>query len=113
MKKNIALCIVFSILTCGIYTWYWIVCLADGVNEVTGHSHATSGGLVLLFTLLTCGLYGLYWLYKSGDALDRLREEWGRSKGHLGILYLLLSVLGLSIISYALMQSELNEYAAA
>ena len=113
MKKNIALCIVFSILTCGIYTWYWIVCLADGVNEVTGHPHATSGGMVLLFTLLTCGLYGLYWLYKSGDALDRLREELGRSKGHLGILYLLLSVLGLSIISYALMQSELNEYAAA
>ena len=32
--------------------------------------------------------------------------------GHLGILYLLLGIFGFGIISYALMQSELNKYAA-
>ena len=24
VKKNIALCIVFSIITCGIYSWFWL-----------------------------------------------------------------------------------------
>ena len=32
---------------------------------------------------------------------------------YLGILYLVLSVLKLDVVAYALMQSELNEYAAA
>jgi len=37
----------------------------------------------------------------------------GQAQGHLGILYLLLAIFGFSIISYALLQSEINEYAAA
>ena len=112
-KKNIALCIVFSVITCGIYSWYWLFSLAEDVNIVSRRPDATSGGLVLLFTLITCGLYGWYWLYKAGDTLEQLRMEQGKTHGYLAILYLLLGVFGLSIISYALMQSELNEYAAA
>ena len=27
-KKNIALCIVFTVLSCGLYGWYWLYCLA-------------------------------------------------------------------------------------
>ena len=110
-KKNIALCIVLAIVTCGIYTLFWIFSLAEDVNAVTRRADATSGGLVLLFTILTCGIYGWYWLYTSGDRLDALRMEQGRAEGHLGILFLLLSIFGFGIISYAIMQSELNDYA--
>lgn len=112
-KKNIALCIVLSIVTCGIYTWYWLFSLAEDVNAVSGDTERLSGGLVLLFTLLTCGIFGWYWLYKSGDTLDQMKLERGNPKGYLGILYLLLGVFGLGVVAYALMQSELNEYAAA
>lgn len=111
-KKNIALCIVFSVITCGLYTWYWLFSLAEDVNAVSRRAEGTSGGLVVLFTVITCGIYGWYWLYKAGDALEQLRMEQGRSQGYLAILYLLLAIFGLGIISYALMQSELNEYAA-
>lgn len=110
-KKNIALCIVFSVITCGIYSWYWLFSLAEDVNSVTRRPEATSGGMVLLFTIITCGIYGWYWLYKSGEALDKLRMEQGLPTGYFAILYLLLSIFGFGIISYALMQSELNEYA--
>ena len=44
--------------------------------------------------------------------VEQLRMEQGKTHGYLAILYLLLGVFGLSIISYALIQSELNEYAA-
>ena len=112
-KKNIAICIVLTILTCGIYSLFWVFSLAEDVNAADGRPNATSGGLVLLFTILTCGIYGWYWLYTSGDRLDALRAGRGRAEGHLGILFLLLSIFGFSVISYAIMQSELNEYAAA
>ena len=71
-----------------------------------------SVGLALLFSIITCGIYGLYWLYMCGDHLDSMRMEQGGAQGHLALLYLLLSIFGFGIISYALLQSELNEYAA-
>ncbi len=112
-KKNIALCIVFSVLSCGLYSWYWLYCLAEDMNRLTGREGAMSGGFVLLLTVVTCGIYGWYWLYVSGEALDQYSVSRGEmGGGHLGILYLLLGIFGFGIISYALMQSELNKYAA-
>lgn len=111
-KRSIGLCIVLSIVTCGIYSLYWLYCLAEDVNLATARPNAPSGGLVLLLSIVTCDIYGLYWLYRAGDDLDCRRAEQGQAPGHLGILYLLLAVFGFSIISYALLQSELNEYAA-
>ena len=109
-RKSIGLCIVLSIVTCGIYSLYWLYCMAEDVNLVTARPSAPSGGLVLLLTIVTCNIYGLY---RAGDDLDRQRVNQGQVPGHLGILYLLLAVFGFSIISYALLQSEINEYAAA
>ena len=72
-----------------------------------------SGGFVLLLTVVTCGIYGRHWLYVSGEALDQYEiSRGGMGGGHLGILYLLLGIFGFGIISYALIQSELNKYAA-
>ena len=68
-----------------------------------------SGGMVVLLSIVTCGIYGLYWLYVSGDALEQFSGSVG---SHTGLLYLLLGLFGFGIISYALMQSELNQYAA-
>ena len=112
-KKNIALCIEFTVLSCGLYGWYWLYCLAEDTNRLTGREGAMSGGLVLLLTIVTCGIYGWYWLYVTGEALERYEvSRGGIGGGHLGILYLLLGIFGFGIISYALMQSELNKYAA-
>ncbi len=111
-RRNIALCIVLSLVTCGIYALYWLYCMVEDTNLLTSRPDAASGGLMLLLTIVTCGIYGFYWFYRTGEDLDRLRIDRGGLPGHLGILYLVLALLGLSIVSYALLQSELNEYAA-
>lgn len=104
-NRNIALCIVLSIITCGIYGLYWLVVLNDDVNLVSKEPNPTSGGMVLLLTIVTCGIYGWYWLYKQGEKLDR--ADGGSSSG---ILYLVLGFVGLAIVSYALMQDRLNKF---
>lgn len=111
-RRSIGLCIVLSIVTCGIYSLYWLYCLAEDIGRVSDPQGGTSGGMVLLLSIVTCGIYMWYWLYKSGEMLDQCRVKRGGYPGHLALLYLLLGVFGLSIISFALMQSELNEYAA-
>ena len=112
VRKSVALCIVLSLVTCGIYLLYWLYCLAEDVNRVCDRPEAASGGLVLLLSIVTCGIYELFWLYQSGEALDRRQREEGGYPGHLGLLYLLLAIFSLGIVSFALMQAELNQYAA-
>lgn len=110
-KRNVALCIVLTIVTCGIYGLYWMVCLNDDAIEVTGVGQ-TTGVMAVVFTIITCGIYGFYWCYKMGEKLDMARSKRGVPTGNQAILYLILSIFGLSIISWALIQSELNNYSA-
>ena len=106
-SRSIPLCIIFSLITCGIYGIYWMIKLNDEVNIVSGEPQATSGGIVFLLTVVTCGIYGLYWLYKMGERCDRIKGVNGSS----GILYLILGLVGFSIISYCLIQDTLNKAA--
>ena len=107
-QRSVALCIVLTIITCGIYGLYWMVCLTDDSTEVTGMGR-TSGGMALVFSLITCGIYSIYWAYKMGEKLDMARAQRGVPTGSLSIVYLVLSLFGLSIITFALIQSELNK----
>ena len=108
-KRNIAVCIILSLVTCGIYGLYWLVVLNDDTNKVSNEQQPTSGGMVLLLTIVTCGIYGMYWCYKQGEKLDRAAAMRGLPMGNKAILYLIFSILGLSIVSYALMQDSINE----
>ena len=96
---------VFSFLTCGIYSIYWMIKLNDEVNQLAGEPQATSGGMVFLFSLITCGIYGIYWAYKMGERCDRIRGIQGNSS----ILYLVLSILGLDIVYFCLLQDMINK----
>lgn len=110
-ERNIAMCIVLSIITCGIYGIYWFVVLTDDVNTVSGTEGGTSGGMAFLFSIITCGIYSFYWMYKQGEKLDAAKSERGIPSSNSGVLYLILSFIGLSVVSYALMQNELNKLA--
>lgn len=108
-QRSVALCIVLSVITCGIYGWYWMVVATDDVNRVTNRP-GTSGGLSLVFTLITCSIYGLYWAWTMGDKLDAAREANGVARGYFPIIFLVLNFFGLGVITLALMQNELNNY---
>ena len=110
-RRNIAVCIVLTLVTCGIYGIYWIVCLTNDVNTVSGDVNGTSGGMVVLLTIATCGIYGIYWAYKQGEKLDFTKNNRGIPSSNSGVLYLILQIFGFGIIAYALMQNELNKLA--
>ena len=107
-QRSVALCIVFTIFTCGIYGIYWCIKLNDETNAIINAPAETSGGMVILFTILTCGIYGVYWAYKQGDKLNYARMSRGYPSSSLSILYLVLDIFGLGIVAYALMQNEIN-----
>ena len=109
-KRNIALCIVLSIVTCGIYGIYWMIVLANETNVASGHAQdGTSGGIVFLLTLVTCGIYGIYWAYKQGEKINEAKAMRNMpTDSNAGVLYLILEIFGLGIIGYALMQNKMS-----
>lgn len=96
-QRNIALCIVFSIITFGIYALYWFVCLTNDANQESGQTDATSGGVALLLTIVTCNIYGWFWAYKMGEKIDAIKTKNGQSAGNSSILFLLLQLCGLGM----------------
>lgn len=68
---------------------------------------------MFLFNLITCGIYGIYWGYKMGEAMDDARAQHGEPAGSLPIIFLILNLFGLSIVTMALIQNELNKYEIA
>lgn len=109
-QKSIPLCIVLSIVTCGIYGIIWFINITDDTNTVS-NTQGTTGIVAFLLSIVTCGIYNLYWCYKQGEKLDAAKNEKGIVSSNSGILYLVLSIFGLAIVAWALMQDSLNKLA--
>ena len=107
-ERNIALSIVFTIITCGIYGIYWFICLTNDANYAN-NEQGTSGAVAFLLTLVTCGIYGLYWAYRMGDIINSIKAQRGFNvDGSMPVIYLILQLLSLGIVGWALMQNDLN-----
>ena len=109
-QRNIAMCIILSIVTCGIYGLYWFICITDDMNTAT-EEQGTPGSMALLFSIITCGIYSIYWAYKMGEKVDMLKAKNEAPTSNSGLLYLILSLFGFSIVVWALVQNELNQVA--
>ena len=108
-KRDVAISILLTIITCGFYGIYWFIKLNDDINTLADDRVAPSGGMAFLFTLITCEIYSYFWMYKMGEKLDNISARKGMSTQHRGILYLVLHFFGLGLISYALMQDSINK----
>lgn len=111
-SRDLLTCILLSVVTCGIYGLYWFYCIVNDFNTVTGNTQGTSAGKVVLFSVLTCGIYGWVWLYRAGEKIDEMKTSAGMPSSNTAVLYLLLAIFELAIVDYALIQTELNKFAA-
>lgn len=104
--KNIALCVVLSLVTCGIYNLYWQSQQIATVNELLLEDRYDFWRW-LLFCVLTCGLYHVYHEYRMSEDLARIC---GRPEKNDGLVSLLLTIFGLSVVADAIQQSHINAH---
>ena len=107
-KRDLAMYIILTLVTCGIYGIYWFVVLTDDVKAVSKDEQMQSGGLAFLLTLVTCGIYGIYWAYKMGELMKTAQEQNSVEVKDNAVIYLILQLFGLGIVNYALIQADLN-----
>lgn len=110
-ERNIAVSIILSLVTCGIYGIYWFISLTDEARVASGDESAPSGGIAFLLVIVTCGIYAIYWAYKVGKTMSIAKEKHGLPADDNAVLYLILNLIGFGIIVYALVQNDLNQLA--
>ncbi len=107
-KRNIPVSILLSVVTCGIYGIIWFLSLHDTATALADPPKKTSSGVALLLTLVTCGIYGFFWAYNMGGMIDTALTKRNQPATNHAVLYVVLSVVGLSVVAWAMMQNDLN-----
>lgn len=106
-KRSPGIVILLSIVTCGIYAWYWVYCVSKETKDFLGDD-SINPGLEVLLSIITCGIYLLYWFYKYAKYQVDMCRRAAIAETDNSILCLILSILGLGIVSMAIMQNQLN-----
>lgn len=95
--RSIIMYILLTLVTCGIYGWYFIYCLARDVNTVcAGDGKNTSGlGMYILLSFVTCGIYPIFWMYSLGNRLAENAPRYGMNFQENGSTVLLWYLVGM------------------
>lgn len=94
--RSLAMYILLSIITCGIYGYFFVYDLAQDTNEMCeGDGENTAGLLIyIILSTLTCGLYSMYWMYKIQNRLHATGPRHGIPVAETGTTVLLWYLVG-------------------
>ena len=97
--RSLPLYIILSIVTCGIYGYYFLYTMARDTNIACAGDGETTPGLaqLILLSLVTCGIYAFYWDYKIGDRLFKNGPRYGLTFTENGTTILMWDIIGLLI----------------
>ena len=110
-NRNTVMNIILTIVTCGIYGIIWFINMVNDVNTVTQDEQSNqSGGTVFLLSLITCGIYGIIWFYQAGKRMETAGQKYGLQIADNSVIYIVLQLVGLGIVGYYLLQTDLNKF---
>lgn len=78
-NRSLFLLIVLTILTCGIYSWYFYYSIAKDANIICAGDGEETAGLLkhILLVIVTCGIYEYIWQCQFADRLRRNASRYG------------------------------------
>ncbi len=100
-------CILFTFITCGIYGLVWMYQIGSDLRGFLGRGEPNPG-LDIVLCFVTCGLWGIYVWYRYAQLTLEAQGKAGIRPNDVTIPSLLCAIFGLSIVSMALVQTELN-----
>lgn len=104
-QRNIVVCILLTLITCGIYGIYWVIMLAKEGVSVKDASDNAILEIVLMLFLPFLGIFLTEKKFAEGCA------EKGIDHKDNSILYLILGLVGLGIVGLCMLQNDLNKLA--
>lgn len=95
-SRSLAMWFLLSIVTCGIYGYYFTYKLAQDLNTMCEGDGEKTPGLVafILLSFVTCGFYSYYWYYKIGNRLQANAPRYGLVFQENGTTVLMWFIVG-------------------
>lgn len=109
--RDIAPAIILTLVTCGLYGLYWIYTMANDSNEIfraNNMKEGPSAGVVLLLSIITCGIYTFVFYWQVSKQLSEVPTKGNYLVQDNSVISLVLALIGLSIVSMAIIQDEMN-----
>ena len=104
-EENIAKDVILTIITFGVYGYIWLYRMSRNIKCLNNDKSSSTGELLCL---LFVPFYMLYWVYTRAKTIKTQADYRNIQISDSATLYLVLSLLGLNIVSIALMQNDLN-----
>lgn len=94
--RGLLVYILLSIITCGIYSYYFLYKMAHDINIACEGDGEETAGLVafILLSFVTCGIYAWFWYYKLGNRLASNASRYHLSFQENGTTVLLWLIFG-------------------
>jgi len=106
---SIALYLILTLLTCGVFNLYWNFRQMQACNDLLDRDEFSFLTWILL-CLVTCGIYHFFYQYKMGAAINEIQERRGLPvTENLPLLSVIAAVLGVGIVADCIHQHELNK----
>ena len=95
-ERNLVTVIVLSIVTCGLYGFYFWYKYAEDMNTVcAGDGKETKGFIVaFLLSIVTCGIYMWFWIYGIGNRLQENAPKYDLTFQENGTTLLMWMIFG-------------------
>jgi hypothetical protein len=109
--RSIGVAILLTIITCGIYGLYWVYTISSDLKNEIEPYDGIDPGIDTLLAFFLSYFYSIYLGYKWARTLGEVDRKYGYPPTDRTALYIVLNVLGLSIVTMAIAQSDLNKIA--
>ena len=111
-SRSLALYIVLSLITCGLFSIYWFISLAGDIAKLR-QKPEPRGVFDFIIGLITCGIYFLVAYYNYSKWLVEIQEKRRVRVSDISIIAVILGIFGLGLVSMALIQNEVNKLSTA
>ncbi len=106
-KRDPVMVLVFTLLTCGIYGWYWWYTVADDMkNALRREDINPMMDIVLGF--VTCGIYLIFLYYKYPQMMLEMQDRVRLPRNDISTVTLLLGIF-FPLAAIFIIQTELNK----
>ena len=109
-SSNIAMDVVLTLITCGIYNLFWQYRQMKCLNTFLAREEFNFW-MWFFLSLITCGIWHIFMQYQMGRAIVTIQEKLGKTVNtSLPGLSVILTVLALSVVTDAIHQNEINDF---
>ena len=108
--------VVLTIVTCGIYYFYWQYVTTEELKHASGREDLNPM-MDLLLTLLCCGLWSIYVQYRNAQVVHEVFQSRGQTHEDKSTFILILHALHMvtgvtGMVALLMLQDEFNKLAA-